>query len=426
MDVIGQGHTDHNLSDDELRRIVASAASRIDPSGKRILAIIPDQTRCCPLPATLRRLHEVISPQAKCLDFLIALGTHPPMSEEQIDKLVGVEPGRRAKVFGKSRFFNHEWKNLDALTKIGTLAADHIDEITGGLFAMDIDVTINKRILEYDVVLVVGPVFPHEVVGFSGGSKYFFPGVSGPELLNFFHWLGAVITNPKIIGSKHTPVRKTLEAAADMLRVETFAFCMVVAGEGRLAGMYFGPVSRAWSAAADLSDRIHINYVEKPFASVLSCAPQMYEDLWTGGKCMYKLECVVADGGELIIYAPHISEVSITHGKVIEAVGYHTRDYFMAQWDKFRHYPWGVLAHSTQVRGIGAYVDGVERPRIQVTLATAIPARLCRKINLGYRDPASIDVAEWQNRQAESRLHVPNAGERLYKLKNPPDWQRFK
>ena len=384
----------------------------------------PDHTRTCPLGQVTRALHAAIASRAKALDFLVALGTHPPLSDEQLDRLFEVDPGCREKVFPGSQVFNHRWNDPDALRKIGTLDAERIDEISGGLFSMDVDVTINRLIFDYDVVLIVGPVFPHEVVGFSGGSKYFFPGICGEALLNFFHWLGAVITNPRIIGTKHTPVRATLEAAAEMLEMDRYALCMVVTGHD-LAGLFFGPVTDAWSAAADLSDRVHITYVDRPFESVLSRAPEMYDDVWTGGKCMYKMESVVADGGELIIYAPHIREVSAVHGHVIEEIGYHTRDYFLAQWDRFKHYPWGILAHSTHVRGIGSFDNGVEKPRVQVTLATGIPEETCRKINLGYRDPAGIDISQWEGREAEGRLYVPKAGEMLYKLKDPPAWQRF-
>jgi nickel-dependent lactate racemase len=169
-----------------------------------------------------------------------------------------------------------------------------------------------------------------------------------------------------------------------------------------------------------------VTYVDSPFASVLSGAPAMYDDIWTAGKCMYKLECVVADGGELIIYAPHVKEISYTHGAIIEQVGYHTRDYFLAQWDRFKHHPWGVLAHSTHVRGIGTCQDGVERCRIRVTLATGIPQSRCRGINLGYRNPATINVADWRGREEQGLLYVPRAGEMLYRLRNAPDWQRFR
>jgi len=424
MSVIGDGHTDRTVTRDEMRRIVSASAEAMAPDSKRVLAIIPDQTRTCPLGAVARALHAEIAPRAQQLDFLIALGTHPPLSRGQIDALLDVAPGRLGEVLPGSRVFNHRWNDPEALVTLGTLDSAAIDRITGGLFAMDIDVTINRLILDYDVLLAVGPVFPHEVVGFSGGAKYFFPGICGPDLLNFFHWLGAVITNPKIIGTMHTPVRDTLDAAADMIPRETFALTMVVTGSD-LAGLYFGGLREAWSAAADLSDKLHITYVDRPFDSVLSRAPEMYDELWVGGKCMYKLEPVVADGGELIIYAPHIREISAAHGKVIEEIGYHTRDYFLAQWEKFKDYPWGVVAHSTHVRGIGTYEDGVEKPRIQVTLATGIDEATCRKINLGYRDPAGIDVADWQGREDEGRLYVPKAGEMLYKLKEPPPWQRF-
>ncbi len=424
VELIGHGDVNVPLTDEAAWQVVADAAKGIKPAAKRVLVIIPDHTRTCPLAMLSRAIYEHIGRPAKQLDFLVALGTHPSLSDEQIDRLLGVECGMREQVFPNLRVFNHRWDDPAALKKVGTLTAEKIDEITGGLFAVDVDVTVNKLIFDYDVVLVAGPVFPHEVVGFSGGSKYFFPGICGPELLNFFHWLGAVITNPKIIGHKHTPVRATIEAAADMLNVEKYALTMVVKGED-LAGLYFGQVADAWSAAADLSEKIHIVYKQRPFGSVLSCAPQMYDDLWVGGKCMYKLEPVVADGGELIIYAPHIKEISPTHGRIIEQIGYHTRDYFLGQWEQFKDHPWGVLAHSTHVRGIGTYEDGIERPRIKVTLATGIPQDVCRKINLGYRDPDTINPEDWRDREDEGLLLVPKAGETLYRLKNPPAWQKL-
>jgi nickel-dependent lactate racemase len=153
---------------------------------------------------------------------------------------------------------------------------------------------------------------------------------------------------------------------------------------------------------------------------VLSCAPPMYDELWTGGKATYKLEPVVADGGELVIFAPHIREISVVHGAVIEAIGYHVRDYFLKQWDRFAGYPKGVVAHSTHVKGVGTFEDGRESPRMNVVLATGIPEATCRKVNLGYRDPASINPEEWKNREDEGILYVPKAGEILYRLRQDP------
>jgi nickel-dependent lactate racemase len=422
MSILGHGGPDVSLGADEIRQIVAQAAQGLNLDDRRVLVIIPDHTRTCPLPDVARAIHAEFAGRTEKLDFIVALGTHPPLSEAQIDKLLGVETGKRGEVLPGSTVYNHRWDDPDALTKVGTLTSEQIHEITGGLFSMDIDVTINRLLLDYDLAVIAGPVFPHEVVGFSGGSKYFFPGICGEALLNFFHWLGAVITNPKIIGTKHTPVRQTLEAAADMLPVERRALCMVVKGAD-LAGLYFGEVREAWSAAADLSDQLHVTYLDHAYDSVLSQAPPMYDELWTAGKCMYKLEPVVADGGELIIYAPHMDEISVAHGRIIREIGYHTRDYFLTQWERFQDYPWGVLAHSTHVRGIGTMEGNLERPRVRVTLASKIPEDVCREINLGYRDPDSIDPADWQGR--EDRLYVPKAGEMLYKLADPPAWQRY-
>ena len=426
MTVVGSGQSDTHLSDPQIAEIIEAAARRIDPAGKRILVIIPDHTRSCPLGMIVRHLRETIGSRAEKLDFLIALGTHPPLNDMQIDSLLDIEPGRRGEVLGDSEVFNHDWKDPDALTTIGTLRAEQIREITAGAsagFEPDIDVTINKRVFDYDLLMVAGPVFPHEVVGFSGGAKYFFPGICGAELLNFFHWLGALITIPRMIGCKRTPVRATLDAAVDMISVPTCLLAMVVKGR-ELAGLYFGDLREAWSAAVDLSSEVHITYVDRPYDSVLSQAPTMYDELWVGAKCMYKMEPVVADGGELIVYAPHITEISEAHGPVIREVGYHTLEYFLRQWDRFKDYPWGVLAHSTHVRGIGSYDGGVEKPRINVTLATGIGEDICREINLGYRDPGGIDISHWADGEEAGRLYVPKAGEMLYRLKNPPDWAK--
>ena len=420
---IGSGSVDRHLSEEQVREIAAQALAQLDLAGKRVLLIVPDSTRTAPIGLLFRMIHELIGEETKSLDVLIALGTHPPMSEEAIHRRLEITAAERAGKYKWVRLLNHAWNDPAALAYLGTIQAGEIGELSGGLFEMDVDVAINRAVLNYDQLIIVGPVFPHEVVGFSGGNKYLFPGVGGADILNFFHWLGAVITNPKIIGNKWTPVRRVVDRAAALVPVLKFAFCMVV-HEGQLAGLYAGTPEAAWSNAADLSDKLHIIYKDRPFHTVLSCAPPMYDEIWVGGKCMYKLEPVVADGGELIIYAPHIREISVTHGALIQRIGYHTRDYFLGQWDRFKHEPWGILAHSTHVRGVGSYANGVEKPRVQVTLATQIPEDVCRAINLGYRDPRSINVADYQDRENEGILYVPKAGEMLYRLKNPPEWAR--
>ena len=403
------------MTEHQIRTIAADALTPLRLAGKRVLLIVPDSTRTAPVGLLFRVIHDLIAAETKSLDVMIALGTHPAMTEEAIHRRLEITAAERAGKYQRVRLLNHAWNDPAALADLGTIPAKEIGELSGGLFEMDVAVKINRAVFDYDQLIIVGPVFPHEVVGFSGGNKYLFPGISGPEVLNFFHWLGAVITNPQIIGTKHTPVRRVVDRAAAMVPVQKLAFCMVV-HEGKLAGLFAGAPESSWSQAADLSAKLHIVYKDRPFHTVLSCAPPMYDEIWVGGKCMYKLEPVVADGGELIIYAPHIREISLTHGECIKRIGYHTRDYFLKQWPRFKDEPWGILAHSTHVRGIGTFENGVERPRIKVTLATQIPEEVCRAINLGYRDPQSIKIADYQNREEEGVLCVPKAGEMLYRL----------
>ncbi|MEH2065666.1 MAG: lactate racemase domain-containing protein [Nostoc sp.] len=407
------------LSDEQVSGLVHQALADTKFDGQRILVLIPDSTRTAPIPQMFRLLHQELGKRVASLDFLIALGTHNPMSEEQINHLVGVTPEERETTFKKVRIFNHLWNDPDTFISYGVISADEIAEISGGMLHQLVEVRVNKLVKAYDLIVICGPVFPHEVVGFSGGNKYFFPGISGQEVINLSHWLGALITCYEIIGTPGiTPVRRLINRAASLISTPKLCLAMVVAPKtNQLAGLYIDQPESAWEAAAKLSAKLHIKYVHQPFKQVLSVMPQMYDDIWTAAKGMYKLEPVVADGGEVIIYAPHITEFSYTYGEILFQVGYHVRDYFLKQWHKFQEYPAGVLAHSTHLKGMGTFdpIEG-EQARIRVTLATGISAERCAAHNLNYRDPATIQPAEWANREDEGILLVPKAGEILYRL----------
>ncbi|MFQ5614645.1 MAG: lactate racemase domain-containing protein [Anaerolineae bacterium] len=417
--VIGKGYEDRFLTSEEIRQLAAEALQRANLGGKRVLIIVPDRTRTAPIPHFFRLFHELLAGEVAALDYLVALGTHPPLSQADLNKLVGVTAEERATTFAGVNIFNHHWSDPNTFRTVGTIAAAEMEALTGGAaLRQDVPVTVNKMVFDYDQLIICGPTFPHEVVGFSGGNKYFFPGISGPDVINFTHWLGALITSYEIIGAKITPVRRVIDRAASFIDRPKLCFSLVVKGEG-LAGLFIGSPEAAYQAAADLSSRVHIVWLERPFRRVLSVMPEMYDDIWTAAKGMYKLEPAIADGGEVIIYAPHIDEISYTHGRLLDEIGYHVRDYFVKQWDRFKHYPGGVLAHSTHLRGQGEYdaETGLERPRIRVTLATGIPRARCERLNLGYLDPATIDPADWADREDEGILLVPKAGEILYRLK---------
>jgi nickel-dependent lactate racemase len=424
--VIGEGSAQRPLSGDDVRRILHAAFDPLPIDGQRVLVIIPDGTRTMPMPMMFSLIQSVVGARSAALDYLVALGTHQPMSDAQLSRHVGqsVADGR----VGRARVFNHQWADAATFVSIGTIRRDEVALLSRGLIARDVDVALNRRILDYDHLVICGPVFPHEVAGFSGGAKYFFPGIAGPDIIDFTHWLGALMTSPDTIGTRDTPVRAVIERAASFIGLPTTCISLVVTpggggeqDEGKacsLAGLFIGPLRAAWEAAADLSARTHIVYVSRPFSRVLSVMPAMYTDLWTAAKGMYKLEPAVADGGEVVIYAPHITEVSHTHGRMLDEIGYHCRDYFVAQWARFGAYPGGVLAHSTHLKGLGTFdaASGIETARVNVTLATGIPEARCRRLNLGYMDPATVRLEEWENREDAGILVVRRAGEMLYRL----------
>lgn len=408
---------DDLVTDAKIRALLAAGLGQVALEGKRVLLVVPDGTRTAPLPTLFRLLHALLADRARALDVLIALGTHPPMSEAAIRHHLGLDTAEAAGRYDDVRIFNHRWDDPDTFVTVGTLTEDDLRAHSQGRVARAVPVAINKRIFAYDHLIVCGPVFPHEVVGFSGGTKYFVPGISGQEIIDVTHWLGALLTSRAIIGHHDTPVRRLIDRAAAFIDVPA-TFCNLVVSREGTHGLTVGPYPEAWADAVAHSARLHVRYVDRQFRRVLSVMPRIYDDIWTAAKGMYKVEPVVADGGEVIICAPHIDELSYTHGEILDEIGYHVRDYFVEQWDRFKHYPWGVLAHSTHLRGVGTYdaETGVERPRIRVTLATGIPQARCERVNLGYRDPASLDPARWAHREDEGVLVVPHAGEQLYRL----------
>jgi lactate racemase len=417
--MIGKGSITDTLTEEDARDLVEQACDTLQVDHKRVLVIIPDGTRTAPIPLMFRLLYEQLGRRVAQLDYLIALGTHPPMLEEAISRLVGATAQEREKYYPKVRIFNHTWDDAQALRTIGVISRSEAALLTGGLLADEVPVTLNGMIFEYDQIIICGPVFPHEVAGFSGGAKYLFPGIAGPDIINFTHWLGALVTSMHTIGIKYTPVRHVIERAAEFVTVPVLCIAMVLKSE-QLHGLYIGSCEEAWSLAADLSAQLNIISVSRPYLRVLSMPAEIYDDLWTAAKAMYKTEPAIADGGEVIIYAPHISEISYTHGKLIDSVGYHVRDYFLKQWERFKDVPGSILAHSTHVKGMGTYGDaatGIETPRIRVTLATGISEERCLRVNLGYRDYREINPLDWANREDEGVLLVPHAGEMLYRAK---------
>jgi nickel-dependent lactate racemase len=406
------------LTEDEIRGFVHDALAAEPLDGRSVCVLIPDSTRSSPLPLLLGAVRDALAGRAARVTAVVALGTHPEMDDAQIAELVGARRGEIASEFPGWSIVNHAWWDPSAMTVLGEIPAAEVREISQGRLDEDVVVRVNRAVVDHDVTLVVGPVFPHEVVGFSGGNKYLFPGVSGQELIDVSHWLGALITSSAIMGTIGvTPVRALIDRAASMVPSRRLAFTHVVRPSSHdLQAIVFGSTEQAWAAAAEISAQVHIRYLTQPVSRVLAVVPHRYDEMWTGAKAMYKVEPVVADGGEIIVYGPHVREISRTFGEQIEAIGYHCRDYFTEQWPLFRDTPRGVIGHSTHFRGPGTFdpVTG-EHCRVTVTLATGIDKETTLRIGLNYLDPAAVDIEAYA--ADPGTLVVRDAGEQLYRLR---------
>jgi len=404
------------LADRDIRRQLQDLCAGHRLAGRRLLVIIPDQTRTAPVGRFFRLLHEVCGAQAARLDFLIALGTHPFLREEEKLDRVGLSPTEKQRLYPRTRILNHRWDRPDTFHRLGRIDGKTMRELSGGAWRESLDISINRRILGYDRLLVLGPVYPHEIAGFSGMGKYLFPGIGGPEVIDASHWLAALRTNLRTIGIRDTPARALIERAARLVPVPVTYLNLVVA-DGKLAGLFVGEDRAAWEKAVELSARLYVRYVERPFRSVLSIPSEIYEDFWTGAKAFYKVEPIVADGGELIVYAPRMTRISRTHDALLRRIGFHVSQYYVAHMQKYRDIRKAVLAYSSLVKGSGSYRNGRERTRVRIVLAAGVPQRLCRELNLDWRDPRSLDPREWEGREGEGRGIVREAGEVLYRVR---------
>lgn len=417
VETIGGPH--QTVSDADLDAFVARRFAEVDFDGKNVVLVVPDGTRSCPLPLMLATAHRHLIDRVASLTCVIALGTHSYMEPDEIDRWFGVGEGQTLEdLYPGMKVVNHEFLDPDQIVNIGTLTAAQVKELSDGSMEEDVVVEMNRHVVEADINLVIGPVFPHEVVGISGGNKYFIPGCSTHDAIDLSHWVGALIGVEDMIGkSGITPVRRIIDAGVNLMDMPKLALCIVVqSGSGELESVSFGTTEDAWAAAADIAAETHVVYVDEPFTRVLAMMPTRYDDIWTAAKGCYKMQPAMADGGEVIIYAPHVTEVSEQHHEIYD-IGYHSIEYFTKQWDKYADVPKGVLAHSTHVRGAGAYdpETGVETNRIKVTLCTQIPEEVCRSVNLGYLPLDAVDVEEWKK---DPSVYVQeNAGEVLYRLR---------
>jgi lactate racemase len=393
--------------------LINDALAVVQP-GERVLAVIPDKTRDDNTDLIFPIANEsLIERGVACFDALVAQGTHPPMTPAQKLAKIGVE-------HFAGRIFDHCWDRADQIVTLGELSAETVSSLTDGLIDRAVPVTINKLLAHgvYDTVLVFGATVPHEVAGFAGGAKYFFPGVAGPELTHTTHWLGALAGIENIIGHVETPTRKLIEAAADLIPARIISLNSVVSrnDEGQLVtyALFTGEIRDAFRRAAAVSREVHIRYTGRKYQRVIALLDPHYDELWVGGKASYKLGAIVEDGGELIIYAPHLTKISETHGALIEKYGYapleSVRDMLGVSQELRENLC--IAAHLAHVAYAGRTdAEGKIVPRYRITMASGLDEETCRRVNLGYLDHRTF------NYQTDpDTLIVPDAGRDLYKV----------
>ena len=397
-----------------LTAIIQQALEVIQP-GERVLAIIPDKTRDDNTDLLFPVANEFLNKRGVAsFDALVAQGTHPPMSQSQKLSKIGL-----ANFSGQ--IFDHRWDEPEELITLGELSSETVHELTGGLIDQAVPVSINKLLAPgiYDTVLVFGATVPHEVAGFAGGAKYFFPGVAGPELTHTTHWLGALAGIENIIARVDTPTRRLIEAAAELIHARIISLNTVVSREldGELVtyALFAGEIREAFRRAAEVSRQVHIRYTGRKYKKVIALLDPHYDELWVGGKASYKLGAIVEEGGELIIYAPQLTKISETHGALIEKYGYAplevVRDMLGVSQELRENLC--IAAHLAHVAYAGRLDDqGKVVPRYKITMASGLDEETCRRVNLVYLDHRTFDYETL--RSDMDTLIVENAGRDLY------------
>jgi nickel-dependent lactate racemase len=416
---VGKGAPDLDLTPEELRAIVEQALLTIGP-GARVLAIVPDKTRDDNTDILFPFAAEVLAARgAEKFDALVAQGTHMPMTEEEKRTKVGLQAGDSLPLLG--HIFDHQWNDPNELVDLGELSAERVGELTGGLITEAVKVNLNRLLAPgvYDTVLIFGATVPHEVAGFAGGAKYFFPGVAGPNLTHATHWLGALASIENIIGRVETPTRHMIEAAADLVPARIISLNSVVTRTEderlRTHALFCGGFREAFRRAAEVSRQVHIKYTGRKYKRVVALLDEHYDELWVGGKASYKLGGIIEEGGELVIYAPHLRAISETHGLLIEKYGYAPIDRVreMVALSTELRSNLAVAAHLAHVSYAGSRDEtGKVVPRYKITMASALDEATCRRVNLGFMDHREFRRQDYD--KDPDTLVVERAGRDLY------------
>jgi nickel-dependent lactate racemase len=415
------------LTEEQLEGIVRESLKDFK-SVKKVLLIHPDYTRTDFSDKLVPLIYqELKSKGMEKIDSLNAGGTHREMTEIEIREKLGL-----SSQINFNHFYNHEYNNHGQLATVREISSSFVEEKTNGELSQSIPVVVNKLITEdYDLIIALSGTLPHEAAGYAGGLKVFFPGISGPEVIDLLHWAAVLIGIPRIIGTVDNPAREVINKGSSYIfskiKAPTISFNMVfeegekeVIPKGIYTGMGYEGFIETYQKAAKASSRLNIIYIDQPLKFAVQVIGKSYDEIWTAGKGSYKLQSpgVMAKGGEIIIYAPHIN---CFHSRwkmnlALKQIGYHCKGYVKRYLKLNPEFSKNIAAHVINVRGAGNFDvnSGKEEFNFKITLATGISKDICESVGLGYRNPDSIHREDFIR---PGKLWIENGGKYLYKIK---------
>ena len=294
------------LNDAQIKAALELSLSDVKDSLKKVLILPPDFTRFHSNAGKITAmLYEMLSCHAQ-VDIMPALGTHVPVSESEWNKMFAPIPFEKMLV--------HNWRT--DVEKVGVVPAEFVSEVSEGLVNDPIDVEVNRRLLDpsYDLILSVGQVVPHEVVGMANRNKNIFVGCGGSSMINSSHMLGAFYGLERVMGKDHTPVRKVFDYAEEhFLSRIPLSYILTVTdapgGQIRTHGLFIGRERRFFESAVTLAQQKNLNLVDKTFSKVVVLLDESeFKSTWLGNKSVYRTRMAIKDGGELIVLAPGVDK----------------------------------------------------------------------------------------------------------------------
>lgn len=411
MLLFGAGSRTMVLSPREIRAALASAFDRLGPR-KRILAIPPDFTRCHSQTGALTEMVWECCGE-RLIDILPAIGTHVPMTDREIGMMFGRTP--------KGLFRVHDWKN--GLATLGEIPSSFVREVSEGKVDFGIPMQVDRLLVEggYDLILSLGQVVPHEVVGMAGYNKNIFVGTGGAEGINKTHFLGAVYGMERMMGRADTPVRRVLNYGSDhFARQLPIVYVLTVVGRDdrgapAIRGLYIGDDVECFERAAALSLQVNFELLDRPIKKVVVYLdPLEFKSAWLGNKSIYRTRMALADGGELIVLAPGVERFGEdeTIDRLIRKYGYAgaTRLLDLVRTREDLRDNLSAAAH---------LIHGSSEGRFSIVYCPgALSKEEIESVHFGYRDLREM-MARYRPEKLRDGLNTMDDGEEIFFVSNP-------